>query len=54
MVIKDMVFWHKIFLNLEGEDNVIIDNEQPDSSKISKVKHLVPILVNAIKELQRK
>jgi hypothetical protein len=41
---------HKIFLHLR-EDNVIIDNEQPDHLKY-KGEHLVPVLVNAIKELK--
>jgi len=38
-------------LALEGDDNVIIDNEQPDKLKY-KGEHLVPVLVNAIKELK--
>jgi hypothetical protein len=38
---------------LEGSDNVIIDNEQEDSLKY-KGEHLVPVLVNAIKELSAK
>jgi hypothetical protein len=37
-------------LALEGDNNVIIDNEQPDKLKY-KGEHLVPVLVNAIKEL---
>ena len=37
-------------LALEGENNVIIDTEQPDHLKY-KGEHLVPVLVNAIKEL---
>jgi len=38
-------------LALEGSDNVIIDDEQPDRLKY-KGEHLVPVLVNAIKELK--
>ena len=38
-------------LALEGDNNVIIDNEQPDHLKY-KGEHLVPVLVNAIKELK--
>jgi hypothetical protein len=37
-------------LALEGDNNVIIDNEQSDHLKY-KGEHLVPVLVNAIKEL---
>jgi hypothetical protein len=37
-------------LALEGDNNVIIDNEQPDHLKY-KGEHLVPVLVNAIQEL---
>jgi len=35
---------------LEGDNPVIIDNEQPEKLKY-KGEHLVPVLVNAIKEL---
>ena len=38
-------------LALEGDNNVIIDDEQPDHLKY-KGEHLVPVLVNAIKELK--
>ena len=38
-------------LALEGYNNVIIDNEQPEKLKY-KGEHLVPVLVNAIKELK--
>jgi trimeric autotransporter adhesin len=37
-------------LSLEGENPVIIDNEQPDTLKYNG-EALVPVLVNAIKEL---
>ena len=40
-------------LALEGNNPVIIDNEQEDHLKY-KGEHLVPILVNAIKELSAK
>jgi len=36
---------------LEGDNPVIIDNEQPEHLKY-KGEHLVPVLVNAIKELK--
>ena len=39
-------------LALEGDNNVIIDNEQPEKLKY-KGEHLVPVLVNAIKELKK-
>jgi hypothetical protein len=37
-------------MTLEGDNPVIIDNEQPEKLKY-KGEHLVPVLVNAIKEL---
>jgi hypothetical protein len=40
-------------LALEGENNVIIDNEQPENLKYQG-EALVPVLVNAIKELTEK
>ena len=43
-------FFAQDILELEGSDNVIIDNEDPENLKY-KGEHLVPILVNAIKEL---
>jgi len=39
-------------LALEGDNNVIIDDEQPEHLKY-KGEHLVPVLVNAIKELKK-
>jgi len=47
---KHYGFLAQDILELEGSDNVIIDNEQPDHLKY-KGEHLVPVLVNAIKEL---
>jgi hypothetical protein len=38
-------------LELEGDNNVIIDDEEPEKLKY-KGEHLVPVLVNAIKELK--
>jgi hypothetical protein len=38
-------------LALEGDNPVIIDTEQPEHLKY-KGEHLVPVLVNAIKELK--
>jgi hypothetical protein len=43
-------FYAQDILELEGSDNVIIDNDDPENLKY-KGEHLVPILVNAIKEL---
>ena len=43
-------FFAQDILELEGSDNVIIDNDDPENLKY-KGEHLVPILVNAIKEL---
>ena len=43
-------FFAQDILELEGSDNVIIDNEDSENLKY-KGEHLVPILVNAIKEL---
>jgi hypothetical protein len=42
---------HKIYLALEGDNPIIIDNEQPDKLKYNG-EALVPVLVNAIKELK--
>ena len=39
-------------LKLEGDNPIIIDNENPDMLKY-KGEHLVPILVNAIKDLKK-
>ena len=39
-------------LALEGDNNVIIDTEQPEKLKY-KGEHLVPVLVNAVKELKK-
>ena len=38
-------------LELEGENPIIVDNEDTDNLKITNT-HLVPVLVNAIKELK--
>jgi len=48
---KHYGFLAQDILELEGSDNVIIDDEQPDKLKY-KGEHLVPVLVNAIKELK--
>jgi hypothetical protein len=40
-------------LDLEGQDNVIIDNETPENLRYNG-ESLVPVLVNAIKELSAK
>ena len=37
-------------LELEGDDNVIIDNHDPENLKLTEL-HLMPVLVNAIQEL---
>jgi hypothetical protein len=38
---------------LEGDNPVIIDNENPETL-MYKGEHLVPVLVNAIQELTKK
>jgi len=38
-------------LAIEGEDNVIVDNEDPDKLRMTH-EELIPVLVNAIKELK--
>ena len=38
-------------LAIEGEDNVIVDNEDPDKLRMTN-EELIPVLVNAIKELK--
>ena len=38
-------------LELEGDNPIIIDNHDPENLKY-KGEHLVPVLVNAIKELK--
>jgi len=40
-------------LKLEGDNNVIIDNHDPENLKLTEL-HLIPVLVNAIKELTKK
>ena len=40
-------------LALEGDNPVIIDTEEPEFLKY-KGEHLVPVLVNAIKELTKR
>ena len=37
-------------LELEGDNNVIIDNHDQENLKLTEL-HLIPVLVNAIKEL---
>lgn len=39
-------------LELEGEDSVIVDSDDPDKLYL-KESHLIPVLVNAIKELNK-
>ena len=39
-------------LELEGDEPVIIDNEEPENLKF-KESHLIPVLVNAIQELTK-
>jgi hypothetical protein len=38
-------------LAIEGENNVIVDNEDPDKLRMTN-EELIPVLVNAIKELK--
>ena len=47
---KKYGFLAQDILKLEGSDNVIIDNENEESLKLTN-SHLIPVLVNAIKEL---
>ena len=46
-------FFAQDILELEGSNNVIVDNEDPENLKY-KGEHLTPVLVNAIKELSAK
>ena len=48
-----MIIKTQDILKLEGDDNVIIDNENEDALKYNG-EALVPVLVNAIKELKAK
>jgi len=48
---KKYGFLAQDILKLEGSDNVIIDNENDESLKVTN-SHLIPVLVNAIKELK--
>jgi len=48
---KKYGFLAQDILELEGSDNVIIDNENNESLKVTN-SHLIPVLVNAIKELK--
>jgi hypothetical protein len=50
---KKYGFLAQDILELEGSDNVIIDNENEESLKVTN-SHLIPVLVNAIKELNAK
>ena len=50
---KRLGFIAQDILALEGSDPIIIDNEDADHLKY-KGEHLVPVLVNAIKELSAK
>ena len=50
---KRLGFIAQDILALEGDDPVIIDNEDENNLKY-KGEHLVPVLVNAIKELSAK
>jgi hypothetical protein len=47
---KKYGFLAQDILELEGSDNVIIDNENEENLKLTN-SHLIPVLVNAIKEL---
>jgi hypothetical protein len=49
--LKKYGFLAQDILELEGDNNVIIDNEQPELLKLTN-SHLIPVLVNAIKELK--
>ena len=47
---KKYGFLAQDILELEGSNNVIIDNENEENLKVTN-SHLIPVLVNAIKEL---
>ena len=46
-------FYAQDILELEGSNNVIVDNEDPENLKY-KGEHLVPVLVKAVQELSAK
>jgi len=48
---KKYGFLAQDILALEGDNNVIIDNENDEALKVTN-SHLIPVLVNAIKELK--
>jgi hypothetical protein len=48
--LKKYGFLAQDIIELEGSDNVIIDNENEENLKLTN-SHLIPVLVNAIKEL---
>ena len=48
---KKYGFLAQDILELEGDNNVIVDNENEESLKATN-SHLIPVLVNAIKELK--
>jgi len=49
--LKKYGFLAQDILELEGDNNVIIDNENDETLKVTN-SHLIPVLVNAIKELK--
>jgi hypothetical protein len=49
---KKYGFLAQDILELEGSDNVIIDNENEENLKVTN-SHLIPVLVNAVQELSK-